>query len=261
MPPMRFPLRTTFLPRRCDAQAPSILARFEIALSAWRSWYSWRVSSCLEFGAFANPASHSPFILQTPVFTTSIFLWFTHFSFIHRTKGDALPFSRFLLRLPCKETICRVMYRSRSGLAPTRSTATEMPHHDLDPLPRRDDARNPPGAANKRRNRPSAPDPEGGEKFVNIMYSCGDHECNGQIKFPYSRLRRFSKRARRELRSAGAACQPGGTIRWEVKCQHWQQDMLFDRIFDWFRTLPNTEPSEDFVSDSVGQRWVTGHQL
>lgn len=112
----------------------------------------------------------------------------------------------------------------------------------------RHDSAHPAFAKHNWRRRTSAPDPKGGEKYVNISYSCGDYICDGQLRFPYSRLRRFSKRARRELRTAGAACPVGGTIPWTVQCQHYEQDLLLDKIFAWFQKLPNAEPRSDFVS-------------
>ncbi len=84
-----------------------------------------------------------------------------------------------------------------------------------------------------------APDSEGN---VNIIYSCGIYACKGQSRFSLSRLRRFSKRARRDLGPTAS-----GDVDWIVQCQHYKQDLLLDRIFAWFPELLDREFRRDFV--------------
>ncbi|KIW07234.1 uncharacterized protein PV09_02091 [Verruconis gallopava] len=74
-------------------------------------------------------------------------------------------------------------------------------------------------------------------KQVQIVYECGEYTCDGP-RVPYSRLRRFSKRARRELK---------GATTWTVRCQHYKQDRMLNEIFEWFMTLPDHDPPGDFV--------------
>jgi hypothetical protein len=77
----------------------------------------------------------------------------------------------------------------------------------------------------------------GKTKTVHVQYVCGDFLCDGPT-ITYSRLRRFSKRARREL-------QGGAT--WTIRCQHYSQVPLFDKILEWFRVLPDRDVRADFV--------------
>jgi hypothetical protein len=66
------------------------------------------------------------------------------------------------------------------------------------------------------------------KQIVQIIYQTlsGD-EAEGP-KISYARLRRFSKRARRELR---------GSKTWIVRCNHYQQQDFFNALFIWFNNL------------------------